>query len=160
MNSQLSQRSETRLALSEATQAWMLAHRYDSANLNYQGDNGHTALIQATKEGNIEVVQELLNAGADINIRNYDGNNALWFACFGNHLDLVTLLLESQINIDNLNDNGATVLMYAASAGKTEVLQLLIDAGANRELKNLDDFKAIDFASTIDAFRMLKNAAN
>ncbi|MHC5720959.1 MAG: ankyrin repeat domain-containing protein, partial [Nostoc sp.] len=85
-------------------------------------------------------------------------NNALWFACFGNHYDLINLLLAIKINIDNQNDNGATVLMYAASAGKTEVAPSVLQHHPNLTLKNLDDYKAIDFASNVEVLRILKNA--
>lgn len=121
--------------------------------------------MKATREGVYAVVKELIDAGVDINARNSDAsgglhlrNNALWFACFGNHYDLINLLLASNINIDNQNDNGATVLMYAASAGKTEVVKLLLQHHPNLYLKNLDDYKAIYFASNVEVLRILKNA--
>lgn len=144
--------------LSEATTQWLIAKGYNPGNLNQTGENGDTALMKATREGVAAVVKELIDAGADINARNSDRNNALWFACFGNHYDLINLLLAANINIDNQNDNGATVLMYAASAGKTEVVKLLLQHHPNLYLKNLDDYKAIDFASNVEVLRILKNA--
>ncbi|MFM6038641.1 MAG: ankyrin repeat domain-containing protein, partial [Sphaerospermopsis kisseleviana] len=74
------------------------------------------------------------------------------------HYDLMNLLLEANIDINNQNDNGATVLMYGASAGKTEVVRLLLQHNPNMNLHNLDDYKAIDFASNIEVLRLLKNA--
>lgn len=144
--------------LSSATIQWLQNHDYSPEALNDQRENGDTALIKATKTGAIEVVQELLANGANLNLRNNDGNNALWFACFGNYFLLIELLINAGIDINNQNDNGATVLMYTASAGKTEIVKLLLKAGANLNLKNLDDFKAIDFASTIEVLRVLQNA--
>ncbi|WP_375505705.1 ankyrin repeat domain-containing protein [uncultured Nostoc sp.] len=144
--------------LSEATIQWLIAKGYNPDDLNQTGENGDTALMKATREGIHAVVKELIDVGADINTRNSDCNNALWFACFGNHYDLINLLLASNINIDNQNDNGATVLMYAASAGKTEVVKLLLQHQPNLYLKNLDDYKAIDFASNVEVLRILKNA--
>jgi uncharacterized protein len=146
-------------SLSKITCEWLIANSYNLEELNQSGENGDTALMKATRLGNYSVVQELISAGADINSRNNDNNNALWFACFGNHYELINLLLEMKINIDNQNDNGATVLMYAASAGKAEVVKLLLQHHPNLNLKNLDDYKAIDFASTVEVLRMLKNAA-
>ncbi|WP_427163037.1 ankyrin repeat domain-containing protein [Aliinostoc sp. HNIBRCY26] len=145
--------------LSAETQQWLTARGYDIADLNRSGENGDTALMKATREGIFTIVEELIKAGADIHARNNDGNNALWFACFGNHYDLIDFLLAHKINIDNQNDNGATVAMYAASSGKAEVLRLLLQYHPNLNLKNLDDYRAIDFASTIEVLRILKNAA-
>ncbi|MBD6618753.1 ankyrin repeat domain-containing protein [Komarekiella sp. 'clone 1'] len=152
-------------SLSEATNQWLIAKGYNPEILNQPGENGDTALMKATREGVYVVVQELIEAGADINARNSDAsgglrlrNNALWFACFGNHYDLIHLLLAANIDINNQNDNGATVLMYAASSGKTEVVKLLLQYYPNMHLKNLDDYKAIDFASNLEVLRILKNA--
>ncbi|NEU77889.1 ankyrin repeat domain-containing protein [Nostoc sp. UIC 10630] len=154
-----------RQELSEATTQWLIAKAYNPGDLNQPGENGDTALMKATREGVYTVVKELIDAGVDINARNSDAsgglrlrNNALWFACFGNHYELINLLLAANINIDNQNDNGATVLMYAASAGKTEVVKLLLQHHPNLYLKNLDDYKAIDFASNVEVLRILKNA--
>jgi ankyrin repeat protein len=146
-------------SLSKTTCEWLIANNYNPEDLNQPGDNGDTALMKATRQGIYSVVQELISAGADINARNNDNNNALWFACFGNHYELINLLLEMKINIDNQNDNGATVLMYAASSGKAEVVKLLLQHHPNLDLTNLDDYKAIDFASTVEVLRMLKDAA-
>jgi ankyrin repeat protein len=136
---------------------WLTSHNYPLENLNAWGKNGHTPLMQATREGDIGIVQELLNQGVDLNLRNHDGNNAIWFACFANHLDLVNLLASAGIDLDNQNDNGATVLMYCASAGKTPLVARLLELGANPHLKNLDDFRALDFASTLEILRILQN---
>jgi uncharacterized protein len=144
--------------LSEATQAWLTSRGYPTEDLNASGQNGDTALMKAVQERAIAVVESLLNAGVDVNRRNQDGNNALWFACHRNHLPLMRRLIDAQINFNNQNDNGSTALMYAASSGKDEALQVLLSAGADPELKNLDDFRAIDFASTVDILRLLRHA--
>jgi ankyrin repeat protein len=152
----MSQTNQTKL--STTTSQWLIANGYNIEDLNQGGENGDTALMKATREGVHPVVKELIDAGSDINARNNDRNNALWFACFGNYYDLINLLLSANIDINNQNDNGATVLMYGASAGKTEVVRLLLQHNPNMNLKNLDDYKAIDFASNIEVLRLLKNA--
>ncbi len=142
--------------LSQATEIWLQKKGYSAENLDKQGDNGATALIAASREGAIDIVRDLLGSGANINLKNNDGNNALWFACFGNHIALIRLLVNAGIDLDNQNDNGVTVLMYAASSGKTQAVKLLLEAGANPHLKNLDDFRAIDFSSTIEILQILR----
>lgn len=138
-------------------QHWLQTQGLNPGDLEQRGSNGDTALMRATRAGELEVVRSLLQAGAIVNARNHDGNNALWFACFGDRYDLIEQLVQAGIDIDNRNDNGATALMYAASAGKTAMVKCLLAAGANAELKNLDDFRAIDFAANFDILRMLKH---
>ncbi len=142
--------------LSQTTEVWLQKNSYSAENLEQQGDNGATALILASREGAIDIVRDLLGNRVNINLTNNDGNNALWFACFGNHLNLMRLLINAGINLDNQNDNGVTVLMYAASSGKAEAVKLLLAAGANPNLRNLDDFRAIEFSSTVEIFNLLR----
>ncbi|WP_036489227.1 ankyrin repeat domain-containing protein [Myxosarcina sp. GI1] len=144
--------------LSQSTEAWLQKSGYSSKNLDGT-KNGDTAFIVASREGAIDVVRDLLANQVNINLRNNDGNNALWFACFKNNFPLIRLLINAGINLDNQNDNGVTVLMYAASAGKTEAVKLLLDAGANPHLRNLDDFSALEFSSTIKIFKLLRQAS-
>ncbi|VEP13863.1 Ankyrin repeat-containing protein [Hyella patelloides LEGE 07179] len=146
--------------LSQTTESWLQKKGYSTENLNERVDNGATALIIASREGAIDVVRDLLASDVHINLKNNDGNNALWFACFSNHFDLMRLLINAGIDLDNQNDNGVTVLMYAASAGKTDAVKLLLAAGANPHLRNLDDFKAIDFSSTVEILKLLRKSAS
>ncbi|MBP0018028.1 MAG: ankyrin repeat domain-containing protein [Cyanobacteria bacterium SBLK] len=136
---------------------WLQVRGFDANNLEQPGENGDTALMQATREGELETARSLIRAGALLNARNNDGNNALWFACFRDRYDLIELLVEAGINCDNQNDNGATALMYASSAGKTEMVRALLAMNADAKLKNLDDFQAIDFAANFNIIKILKN---
>ncbi|MDJ0632395.1 MAG: ankyrin repeat domain-containing protein [Xenococcaceae cyanobacterium MO_188.B29] len=146
--------------LSKTTEIWLQQKGYSAENLDERVDNGGTALIVASREGAIDIVQDLLANGVNINLKNNDGNNALWFACFGNNLDLMRLLINAGIDLDNQNDNGVTVLMYAASSGKTDAVKLLLEKGANPHLRNLDDFRAIEFASTIEILNILRGVGS
>lgn len=142
--------------LSQTTEIWLQKKGYNTENLDERVNNGTTALIAASREGAIDVVRDLLANDVNLNLRNNDGNNALWFACFHHHLPLLRLLINAGIDLDNQNDNGVTVLMYAASAGKTEVVKLLLKVGANPRLRNLDNFGAIEFSSTVEIFKLLR----
>ncbi|MGK7931435.1 MAG: ankyrin repeat domain-containing protein [Microcystaceae cyanobacterium] len=141
-------------------QQWLLERNYNPDDLDQRGYNQDTAIMTATKEGNLPIVQALVEAGANINLTNDDGNNALWYACVKKQTELITYLVDSNINIDNQNGNGVTCLMYASSSGKLEILQQLLNLGADYKLKNLDDFTATDFASTFEILKLLKNVRN
>ena len=46
--------------------------------------------------------------------------------------------------------------MYAASSGKETMVKMLLDAGADKKIKNPDDFTALDLAATIKIVKMLR----
>ena len=143
--------------VSPTTDIWLQKKGYSAENLDEPRKNGATALIVASQEQAIDIVRDLLSRNININLKNNDGNNALWFACFRNNIDLMQLLIDAGIDLDNQNDNGVTVLMYAASSGKTQAVKLLLEAGANPHLRNLDDFRAIDFSSTVEILNLLRS---
>ena len=138
---------------------WMKHHGYDLADINRRGEHDYTALMRAAKDGEADIVAELLKVeGIDLNLRNVDGNNALWNACFANSHAIAEMLIAAGIAIDCVNDNGVTALMYTASSGREALTQLLIEAGADTTIRNLDDFTALDLASTYRTVKMLRAA--
>lgn len=141
-----------------STQVWLKHNNYDINDINKVGQYGNSALMKASREGNGEVVKELIALGVDLNIKNIDGNTALWNACFGNSYECFHLLIEAGIDINSQNDNGVTALMYCASAGKEDFVELLLQNNANTQLESLDGFKAIDLAVTPKIVKMLKHA--
>ena len=61
-------------------------------NLNVQDKGGYTALMYAVASGNIEVVELLLNNGADKNLKTTKDNTALYFAEKNNFASIINLL--------------------------------------------------------------------
>lgn len=136
---------------------WMEANGYLIEDINYQGEHGYTALMRAAKEGEVEIVKAILvRDGVDVNLANVDGNNVLWNGCFSGSAEIVEMLIAAGADLDNINDNGVTALMYTASSGKESMTKMLLDAGADRTIKNVDDFTALDLASTRNIVKMLR----
>ncbi|MBF0176911.1 MAG: ankyrin repeat domain-containing protein [Magnetococcales bacterium] len=55
---------------------------------------GHTALIHAAEAGRVDLVEELIQRGAEINLRDQWGRTALSAALHNDHREIVTLLLK------------------------------------------------------------------
>jgi uncharacterized protein len=142
--------------MSELTLLWLSSNDYDANDLNRVGKHGNSALMKAVREANVTVSQELIEAGVDLELRNIDGNTAIWNACFGGDFTCVELLVKAGIELNSQNDNGVTALMYCASSGKEAMTRLLLDFHADVSITNLDDFRAIDLASTPTIYKMLK----
>jgi ankyrin repeat protein len=143
--------------LSESTKTWMVENNYDPEDIDKVGMYGNSALMKAVREGRSDLTKELIDLDADLEIFNIDGNTALWNACFGGNFHCVESLVKAGIDLNSQNDNLVTPLMYCASAGKLNMVKLLLSYGADKELKSLDGFKAIDLASTTSIYKVLRD---
>lgn len=141
--------------MSDELKEWLTQKGYsDDLNRHYQ--NGDTPLIVASREGNINIVREILKYDININALNNDNTNALWASCFANNLEIINELILAGIDINNQNVNGATSLIYASSAAKEEIVELLLKHGADKSLTTLEEFDALSLASTPKILKLLK----
>ncbi|HJD58190.1 MAG TPA: ankyrin repeat domain-containing protein, partial [Rickettsia endosymbiont of Ceroptres masudai] len=76
--------------------------------------------------GSVEVVQLLLEKGANIDTANNNGDTALLAAAQNRSVEVVQLLLEKGANIDTANNNGDTTLLVAARNGHDEIVRKII----------------------------------
>jgi hypothetical protein len=97
---------------------------------------GTTALEQAIRNGNREMVQALLSTGADANSRNESKQTALMMMSEEVTADIVWDLINSGAKVNLKDDDGDTALMEAAMVKNVAVLNALLQAGAKLEEKN------------------------
>ena len=116
------------------------------AALDAQDGNGETALIAAVRMGREEIVELLLDAGANPEIQCY-GHGGTALLCLarqdfngsprskehGERLRLAGRLIKAGADIEAKEASGATSLNILAEFGTSEFLSLLIQAGANVE---------------------------
>jgi rhodanese-related sulfurtransferase len=142
--------------VSDALRSFLEEHGFDASHLDSPREHGLTPLMRAALAGRIELLDELLRLGVDVQLRNADGDNALWLACVSNDAGVVRRLIEAGVGVDNKNDAGATPLMLAASTGRAHLVKVLLEAGADPCLRNQDDFRAVDLASTWECLGFLR----
>ena len=92
-------------------------------------------LIDASINGNLEMIKILLEYGANIHVKN---NRPLYHACDKEHLDIITFLIKNGANIHLNNDR---VLREACKHGKINSVKLLIEHGANIQAKECEAFR-------------------
>ncbi len=144
-------------AVSPALEAFLRQWNFDPIELNAPREQGLTPLMRAALEGQRPVVQELLRRGVNLQARNDDGNNALWLACVSRDAGLVQDLITAGIQLDNRNEAGSTALMYTASSDRPELVGLLLESGADPQLRNPDDMRAVDLASSLACLKLLRH---
>ena len=137
---------------------WLAENGYSCDDIERRGFNNETALIFAARQGKTEYLVDLVDRGADLDALNNDGNSALWLACYANNKHSLAELIRAGADLNTQNQNGATTLIYAASAKREEMVNMLLKAGADHNLVTLDDFSALDVASTPTILKLLRNA--
>jgi curved DNA-binding protein CbpA len=103
--------------------------------INSKDSRGETALVLAAQnDGDVrlEMVQSLLDAGANVNLPGESGFTAFLWAALRDDGDLLKLLIEAHADLEAISDGGDTALMIAASNGNTNMINALLAAGAGQ----------------------------
>jgi ankyrin repeat protein len=117
----------------------------DGAKPNFAdwGNYGYTPLGGAASTGCLELVELLLNCGANINAQNHACITALMQAAGNNHIEVVRLLLNRGADVNLASYTGRTALSMAILNGNTKMVCLLLDHGAkvNTTIRSHRNFK-------------------
>ena len=129
------------------------------ANVNAEDYHGFTPIMKAAKDGDVNLMKFLIEAGAAVNLITYEPDDPAWFrnteltycyldsiiapiiiATMKDHCDCVELLIQAgaDVNVVENNEKGHSALMHAAEKGFHNCIELLVKAGAeiNRALRN------------------------
>lgn len=116
-------------------------------NINFQIENGYTALNLSVANGEYKKAQYLLQKAADPNIPNKLGVTPLGFAAMYGKKDLCKLLLDYGADPNyQTPECRTTPLIKASQHGHGDVVKLLIDNNAKIELSDRDNKNAIEYA--------------
>ena len=105
------------------------------ASINCKQGSKFTPLHLACAHGYFDVVQYLLEHGANMNDEKYDVT-ALHLALSYQHLKVVNCLLKHQANVNRERNNKVTPLHIAAENGNDGIMQSVIKHGANINSRN------------------------
>ncbi|MFC1851199.1 ankyrin repeat domain-containing protein, partial [candidate division CSSED10-310 bacterium] len=100
----------------------------------------------ACRKGQLEIVEFLINSGADMTIGDRENSKPLHNAAAAGHKNVAQLLLTKGANINEQDDYGMTALLFAANWGHSDVFQLLMDKGADTTIKSKDGFGVLEMA--------------
>nr|XP_046916564.1 LOW QUALITY PROTEIN: poly [ADP-ribose] polymerase tankyrase-2-like [Dermatophagoides farinae] len=124
----------------------------NSNNVNVRDPSGggrSTPLHFASGFGRLDVVDFLIQQGANIHAKDDGGLVPLHNACSFGHIEVVKLLLKNGA-VPNVKDNWHfTPLMEAAIKGKLEVCLYLLQKGADARLTNSESKTALELASPL-----------
>jgi ankyrin repeat protein len=115
------------------------------ANINVKNKEGISPLLMATKAGNLDCVETLLQVNEivsnttqrDIELLNDNGKSLLHFAVSHNQVEIVAMLCEFAIDLLDWTDkHGNTPLHVAAKYGKYDCMKILLETAADPNILN------------------------
>lgn len=104
-----------------------------------------TDIFTATFLGDLESVQQHIQAGSDLNVQEPTmGSTALISASVFGKTDIAIALIKAGANLNIQNNEGSTALHSASFFCRTEIVKTLLDYKADKTLKNIYGFTALD----------------
>jgi ankyrin repeat protein len=108
-----------------------------AADVNAAQGDGMTALHWAALNGDAELAQMLIVAGANIKATTRLGSyTPLYLASQQGHGNVVQALIKAGSDVKAGTPNGTTPLMVAAASGEIDAVKALVDAGADVNAKD------------------------
>jgi ankyrin repeat protein len=110
---------------------------------------GKTALMHASGQGLTEVVEFLLERGADANAKTDEGETALMIASAKRNSNIVKLLLDKGAEVNAKTTYGKTALWIASDNKHSDVVRILVNNGADVNQKDSQGITALMRASAL-----------
>ena len=131
-----------------------LAQQEERARMNTadQERKQRVALFRATKDGDVEQVQQVLAQGANVNVKGMWDNTPLICACqYGYTQVAVALLNAPDCDVNVVNEKGCTALHHACIEGLHTLVPLLLEKGARSNVPPAKLYNnSIDKNETLD----------
>ncbi len=124
----------------------------DTADAKY----GYTPLLWASHNGNTQIVDALLSAGATPNVTGKDGNTPLIWAVHKNNASIVKSLVSAGANVNVGNADNRVPLIWALQNNNTHIINLLASAGANVNVKDSNGNTPLEWAINDNNLTVLK----
>lgn len=101
-------------------------------SLNYTSENQETALTQAIKYKNKEIINWLLQSELDSGIH----KKAIFYAISHGDLDILKAVAEKEIGLGSKNESGLSPLLYANTMKKFDMVDFLLTLDVDIEAKD------------------------
>ena len=117
--------------------------------INTKNQNGFTPLILACYYRQKNIVELLINQGANLETDSPEGP-ALLAAVYRGDVEIANLILSQKANLNVTNSEGTTALMFAVMAGNLEMVKLLLNNGADKNKLSKHGHTALTLAKKYD----------
>ena len=117
-------------------------------NLDYQDENGFSAVMITALKGHVEAFRLLVYAGADVKLHNKTGETAITLSELNQNHDLFEkVMLEFALEKGNRNAGGFYALHCAARRGDLDAVKLLTSRGYDLNVPDGDGYTPLMLAA-------------
>lgn len=95
--------------------------------------------FEAALEGNLDKVQDAVNAGVDVNAKDENEHSALMLAAYNGHHHVIAWLIEKGAEVDAVDGMNRTALMFASTGPFSKAVEVLLQAGADINAKDNEE---------------------
>ncbi|MBU2651492.1 MAG: ankyrin repeat domain-containing protein [Bacteroidetes bacterium] len=128
--------------------------------LEFTNDNYNSCIHYGARTGFVEIIEFLIQKGADVNSENIAQETPLHFAAAFGHPDAIIVLLKNGANINAKNYEGSTPLHYAVQFADMQSIEPLVENGTDVNARNILDYTPLDYACAFhkeDVIKYLKS---
>lgn len=87
-------------------------------------------IILCNREGHHDIIEKLIELGADVNIEDNKGETALFYAAREGKIQAVASMIARKANVNKQDKKKQTALQMAKKMNRQDVMKLLIENGA------------------------------
>ena len=118
----------------------------DPQLVNFKDEESRTPLHWASRGVHMDVLEYLVENGADVNARDADKVTPLHSLSYRGNAKAMEILIKKGADVDMKEVNGMSSLMYAAYAGQEAAAVILIKHGANAKTRDDTGLTVADIA--------------
>ncbi|XP_071481796.1 uncharacterized protein [Diadema antillarum] len=117
------------------------------AKVDAPNKEGVTPLHLTAQEGHRDVMEILLNAGADPDSQTFKGHTPVMQACWAGHLECVKLLHTKGAELGETDNDGCTPIHFATVSKQLNIVKYLLDSGVDVNAAQCEGYTALHFAA-------------
>lgn len=114
--------------------------------INMKNSDGLTPLNLAAYRGQVEIVKELLDLGADASNGDNENSRPIHNAALAGHVNVLELLLSNGDDINAIDDNGNSPLLWTLLRRQYIAADFLLDQKASVQIVSSRGMSALHFA--------------
>lgn len=106
-------------------------------NINYKDDSGWSFIHYASYEGNLKIVEILIELNANVNAKTVNLKTPILLSCEKGYFDITRILIENGGILSSLDNEKNTAVHLCCLNGHVELLKYLLEKNPDADCKNI-----------------------